>query len=322
MRPCVLAAATLAVAAFADNVGAQPFPAHPITIVVPFSAGGASDSLTRTIGNKLSGRLKQPVIVDNRPGGGGLVAATFVKQSPPDGYTLFLASSGILATNKALYAELPYDPEVDFTPVIGVVHIAQLLVVPAGSTVKSIADLIATAQANPGKTSFGSQSIGSGGHIAAEILRSKNGLEFNHIPYKGSSPALVDLVAGRIDFMFDAVPSSMPFVKDGRLRALAIEAPVRSPLLPDVPTVSEQGFKGYEASPWLGLAAPAKTPGPVIEKLQTEVNEILREPDVQSQITAMGLVTMGGSSQEFADLIRNDGVRLGQIVKESGAKMD
>lgn len=319
-RRSALAYATVAIAACAGSANALSFPSHPITIVVPFSAGGASDALTRIIGSKLSERVKQPVIVDNRPGGGGQIGAMFVKQAAADGYTLFLASSGTHATNRALYADLPYDPDVDFTPVVRLVRIAQLLVVPAGSPAKSVADLIAKAKADPGKTSFGSQSVGSGGHIGAEILRSKNDLDLNHIPYKGSAPALVDLVAGRIDFMFDAVPSSMPFVKDGRLRALAIDAKERTPLLPNVPTLLEQGFKEHEASPWLGLVAPANTPDDVIEKLQTEVNSILNDPEVRSQITTMGLFIMGGTSKEFDELIEHDAIRLGKIVKESGVK--
>jgi len=301
---------------------AQAFPSKPITIVVPFPAGGAADASTRIVAQKLGEDLKQSVLVDNRPGAGGQIAASAVKRSAPDGYTLFLANIGSHATNQALYSKLSYDPEKDFEPIVEMVKIPQLLVVPATSSVRNVAALIAKAKANPGTVSYASQSVGAGGHIAAEILRSKNGLHINHIPYKGSSPALTDLVAGRVDFMFDAMPSSLPFVKDQRLRALAIDAPKRSALLPDVPTLVEQGLIGYEASPWFGLAAPAGTPQPVIDKLHDEVAAILRKPEVLSKLNEMGIVAVGGTAKDFAKLMKSDTERLGQVIRDSGAKLD
>lgn len=317
-----LSLALAAIAAAPSPGLAQAFPSKPITIVVPFLAGGAADASTRIVAQKLGEDLKQPVLVDNRPGAGGQIAASAVKRSSPDGYTLFLANIGSHATNRALYSKLSYDPEKDFEPIVEMVKMPQLLVVPVNSPVRTVAQLIAKAKANPGTVSYASQSIGAGGHIAGEILKSKNGLQINHIPYKGSSPALTDLVAGRIDFMFDAMASSMPFVKDKRLRALAIDAPERSALLPDVPTLVEQGLVGYEASPWFGLAAPAGTPQAVIDKLHDEVAAVLRKPEILSKLNEMGIVAVGGTAKDFATLMKSDTERLGQVIKDSGAKLD
>lgn len=309
-------------AAIATGAAAQAFPSKPVTIVVPFPPGGAADASARIVAQKLGESLKQTVLVDNRPGAGGQIAASAVKQSAADGHTLFLANSGSHAANRSLYAKLSYDPEKDFDPVTVLVKIPQLLVVPAASKARSVADLIARAKAEPGSLTYGSQSVGAMGHIAAEILASRNGLQLTHVPYKGSAPALQDLVGGRIDFMFDAMPSSMPFVKDKRLRALAIDAPRRSALLPDVPTLVEQGYTGYEASPWFGLVAPAGTPKAVIDRLQAEVNAALRQPDVVSRLTELGAEPAGGTPREFAALIKADAERLGRVIKEAGVRLD
>ena len=322
MFKLVITSFALVAAAVPSLASAQAFPSKPITIVVPFPPGGAADASTRIVAQKLGENIRQTVLVDNRPGAGGQIGATVVKQSAPDGYTLFLANIGSHATNQALYSKLSYDPVKDFEPIIEMVAIPQLLVVPASSPIKSVAELIAKAKASPGSVSYASQSIGAGGHIAAEVLRFKNGLQLNHIPYKGSSPALQDLVAGRVDFMFDAMPSSLPFVKDKRLRALAIDAPKRSPLLPEVPTLVEQGLTGYEASPWFGLAAPTGTPRPLIDKLHAEVSAALRNPEVLAKLNTLGINAAGGTPQEFALLMKSDTERLGRIIKESGAKLD
>ena len=321
LKPLIASLAVFAAATPSFAV-AQTYPAKPITIVVPFPPGGAADASTRIVAQKLGESFKQTVLVDNRPGAGGQIGANVVKQAPADGYTLYLANIGSHATNKALYSKLSYNPDKDFEPITAMVKIPQLLVVPASSPVKTVSELIAEAKAHPGSISYASQSIGAGGHIAAEVLRAKNGLQLNHIPYKGSAPALQDLVAGRVDFMFDAMPSSLPFVKDKRLRALAIDAPKRSALLPEVPTLVEQGRIGYEASPWFGLAAPAGTPKPVIDKLQAEVNSVLRQPDVVARLAALGAEPMGGTQQDFALLMKTDTDRLGHVIKEAGVKLD
>ncbi|KQW64887.1 Bug family tripartite tricarboxylate transporter substrate binding protein [Variovorax sp. Root411] len=322
LRKLLLSVAMAAAAAMPLSALAQGFPTKPITIIVPFPAGGAADASTRIVAQKLGDNLKQPVLVDNRPGAGGQIGASAAKRATADGYTLFLANSGSHAANQALYSKLSYDPQADFEPVIEIVQIPQLLVVPTDSSAKTVAELIAKAKAAPGTISYASQSVGAGGHIAAEILRSKNGLQINHVPYKGSAPALTDLVAGRVDFMFDAVPSSLPFVKDKRLRVLGIDAPQRSPLLPEVPTLVEQGLTGYEASPWFGLVAPAGTPKAVLGRLHDEVAAVLRTPDVLTRLNDLGMTVVGGTSRDFADLMKADTQRLGAVIKESGAKLD
>ena len=315
-------ATALLAALMAPLAGAETFPSRPVTIIVPFPPGGAADSSTRIIAQGLSDELKQPVIVDNRPGASGQIGATAARNAKPDGHTLLLADIGTHATNPALYAKLPYDPARDFAPVIGLVQIPQLLVVPTSSALTSAAELIASAKTKPGELNFGSQSVGAGGHIAAEILRARNGLTLNHVPYKGSAPALQDLVAGRIDFMFDAMPSSLPYVRDKRLRAIAVDAPKRSALLPEVPTLIEQGLVGYEASPWFGLAAPARTPPGVVEQLQQATARVMTRPEIIERLQSLGAVPIAGSTADFTSLIQRDRERLGAVIRESGIQLD
>lgn len=317
-----VATAGLVFASLLSVAHGQGLPSKPITIVVPFPSGGAADATTRIVAQQVTELLKQPVIVDNRPGGGGQIAASLVKQATADGATLFLANSATYAANAALYTKLSYNPEKDFSPVIAMLKIPQLLVVPASSTVQSVKDLIAAAKANPGAISFASQSVGTGGHIAAEVLRSKNGLELMHVPYKGSALALQDLVAARVHFMFDAMPSSMPFVKDKRLRALAIDAPSRSPLLPEVPTLIELGLIGYEASPWFGIAAPAGTPIPAINRLNSVFSEALKQPEVVSKLSGLGVEVVGGTPADFGQLIKSDSARLGRVIRDANIRLD
>lgn len=304
------------------HLAAQTWPTRSVTIIVPFPPGGAADSSARIVAQALGEELRQAVVVDNRAGASGQIGAAAARNATPDGHTLLLADIGIFATNPALYRKLSYDPTRDFQPVVGLVRIPQLLVVPVNSTVQTPADLIAAARQRPGEVSFGSQSVGAGGHIAAEILRAKNDLKLNHVPYKGSAPALQDLVAGRIDFMFDAMPSSLPYVRDARLRAIAIDAPQRSPLLPEVPTLTERELIGYQASPWFGLAAPAGTPAAVIERVQQAAVAALGKPDVLDRLNSLGAVVIGGSSKAFADLIDSDRQRLGKVIAESGIQLD
>lgn len=304
------------------HLSAQTWPTRPVTLIVPFPPGGAADSSARIVAQALGDELKQPVVIDNRAGASGQIGATAARSATPDGHTLLLAEIGNFATNPALYRKLSYDPTRDFQPVIGLVRIPQLLVVPVKSPIQTPADLIAAARQRPGEISFGSQSVGAGGHIAAEILRAKNDLKLNHVPYKGSAPALQDLVAGRIDFMFDAMPSSLPYVRDARLRAIAIDAPQRSALLPDVPTLVERDLVGYQASPWFGLAAPAGTPAAVVERIQQASVAALARPEVLDRLNALGAVVIGGSSKAFAELIDSDRQRLGRVIAESGIQLD
>jgi tripartite-type tricarboxylate transporter receptor subunit TctC len=280
----VLAAALLAGAA--GVACAQTFPSRPITIVIPFPPGGISDNSTRVIAQKASAGLGQPIVIENRPGAGGQIGADAVKNARPDGHTLYLANIGSHGINQSLYSKLSYDPMKDFEPITVLFSSPTLVVVPAASPVKSMAELVAYAKSKVGKASYGSQSIGSGGHLSGEIVKMKNGVDLIHVPYKGSAPALTDLVAGRIDFLFDPITTALPFVKDGKLRALAITADKRSPLIPDVPTLRELGYVGYDVNPWFGIAAPAGTPRPVIDRLNAEFAKAARDPEVVKRLAA------------------------------------
>jgi tripartite-type tricarboxylate transporter receptor subunit TctC len=316
----VVAAAVLASAA--SIAFAQAFPSRPITIVIPFPPGGISDNSTRLISQKAAEGLGQPIVIENRPGAGGQIGADVVKKARPDGHTLYLANIGSHGINQSLYSKLSYDPTKDFDPITVLFSSPTLVLVPASSPVKSMSELVAYAKANPGKVSYGSQSIGSGGHLSGEIMKARNGLQMTHVPYKGSAPALIDLVGGRIDFLFDPITTALPFVKDGRARALAITSDKRSPLAPDVPTIVELGYAGYDVNPWFGLAAPAGTPRPVIDRLNAEFVKALKDPEVVKRLSDQGIDTVGGSPEAFAQFIQSETARWTDVVKTSGAKAD
>ena len=301
---------------------AQTFPSRPITIVIPFPPGGISDNSTRVIAQKATAGLGQPIVIENRPGAGGQIGADAVKSANPDGHTLYLANIGSHGINQSLYSKLSYDPTKDFEPITVLFSSPTLVVVPAASPVKSMAELVAYAKSKPGKASYGSQSIGSGGHLSGEIVKMKNGVDLIHVPYKGSAPVLTDLVAGRIDFLFDPITTALPFVKDGKLRALAITADKRSPLIPDVPTLRELGFVGYDVNPWFGIAAPAGTPRPVIDRLNAEFAKAAKDPEVVKRLADQGIEAMSMTPEEFAAFIRSETARWTEVVKASGAKAD
>ncbi|MFM9881428.1 MAG: Bug family tripartite tricarboxylate transporter substrate binding protein [Burkholderiales bacterium] len=301
---------------------AQPFPSRPVTVVIPFPPGGISDNSTRIIGQKFTENTGQPLVVENRPGAGGQIGADAVRKARPDGYTLFLANIGSHGINQSLYSKLSYDPIKDFEPVTSLFISPTLVLVPSASPVKSMTELIDYAKARPGKVTYGSQSIGSGGHLSGEIVKAKHGLDLTHVPYKGSAPVLADLVAGRIDFLFDPITTALPFVKDGRLRALGVTADKRSPLAPDVPTLDELGFKGYDVNPWFGLAAPAGTPRPIIDRLHAEFVKALKDPAVVKRLADQGIDTVGNTPAEFAKFIETETTRWTAVVKTSGAKAD
>ena len=315
-------AAALALAGAAGVVHAQAFPSRPITIVIPFPPGGISDNSTRVIAQKASVGLGQPIVIENRPGAGGQIGADVVKAAKPDGHTLYLANIGSHGINQSLYSKLSYDPTKDFEPITILFSSPNLLVVPASSPVTSMAELIAYAKTKPGKASYGSQSIGSGGHLSGEIVKAKNGLDLVHVPYKGSAPVLTDLVAGRIDFLFDPITTALPFVKDGKLRALAITSDKRSPLVPDVPTLAELGYVGYDVNPWFGLAAPAGTPRPIIDRLNAEFAKAAKDPEVVKRLADQGIEAMSMTPEQFAAFIRSETARWTEVVKISGAKAD
>lgn len=301
---------------------AQSFPSKPITIVVPFPPGGVTDPVARMVGQKITESVGQPVLIDNRPGGGGLIGAEIVKRAAPDGYTLFFGHFGTHSVNPSLYSKLPYDPVRDFQPITMLISTLSLLVVPADSPAKSAAELVALAKTKPGGLNYASQGIGSGGHLLGEMFKAKTGAPLTHVPYRGSAPAIADMLAGRVDLFFDALITSGPYVRDGKFRALGISSKTRSKLFPDVPALAEAGFPDMELDAWFGMFAPAGTPQPVVRKLNEEFVRAMKSPDVYKRFTEQGLEVVTNTPEEFAALINADTVRLGKVVRDSGARAD
>lgn len=300
---------------------AQQYPNKPIKLILPFPPGGATDVMSRILAEKLTVRLGQPVIVENKPGAGTMLASEYVAKSPPDGYTLLMAASSLVIA-PSLYSKVNYDPIKDFEPVTQVAAVIHLVVVNPNLPVKSIQELIAYLKANPTKVSYGSTGSGTSTHLEAELFKRMAGVEMEHIPYKGSTPALADLVGGQTLMMFDPIASSKPYLESGRLRALAVTTAQRSVSAPELPTVAESGLPGYEAMPWLGIVAPAGTPKAIIEKLYKEVGDVLKMSDVKDRFKSLGLDIIGNTPAEFTRFILNDQKKWGQVIKDSGAKVD
>ncbi len=315
----VLLLAILAVAAPAQ---AQSYPDKPIKLVVPFAPAGATDVLARIVGQKLSELEKQPVIVDNRAGAGGNIGSDAVAKAAPDGYTLLMGAVGTHAINVSLYKKMPYDPVKDFIPVVLVATVPNVLVVPASLPVNSVKELIAYGKANPGKLNFGSSGNGTSIHLSGELFKSMTGMDMQHVPYKGSGPATVDLLSGQVQMMFDNLPSAMPNIKSGKLKALAVTSAKRSPSLPDVPTIAEAGVPGYEAPSWFGILVPKGTPPGIVAKLNTDINKILAMPDTKKKFLEQGAEPAGGTPEQFAALINSEIPKWAKVVKASGAQID
>lgn len=312
---------SVALAVAALSAGAQAFPSKPVTIVVPFSPGGAADIMSRVLAERLHKRLGQPVIVENKPGGGTMIASEYVARAAPDGHMLLLAASSLgIAPN--LYAKVSYDPVRDFAPISQVASVVHVLVVHPSLPAKNVGELVTWLKANPTKANYGSVGAGTSTHLEAELFNSVAGVKMQHIPYKGSAPALTDMVGGQLQVMFDAYASSGPFIKDGKVRLLAVTTAQRSKSLPDTPTVAESGLPGYEAMPWLGLVAPAKTPPAVVNKLYAELHEVLKEPEVQTRFRSLGLDIIDSKPEEFSTFLRGDIVKWAKVIKDSGAKAD
>lgn len=316
----LMAGVALALGASAAQA-ADAYPSKPVRIVVPFSPGGATDIMSRLVAERLSARLGQAVIVENRPGGGTMIASDYVARAEPDGYTLLMAASS-LGIAPSLYAKVNYDPIKDFAPVSQLASVVHVLEVHPSVPARNVGELIAYLKANPGKVSYGSVGAGSSTHLEAELFNSMAGVEMEHIPYKGSAPALTDLVAGRIQLMFDAWASSGPFVRDGRLRALAVTTTQPSAAVPDLPTVADSGLPGYSAMPWLGLVAPAGTPGPVIGKLHQAIADIVQEPAVQAKFSELGLDIIGNDPQTFADFIKQDIATWAKVARDANIRLE
>ena len=321
MMKTLLASVAMAAAALCGTAQAQSYPSKPVTIVVPFSPGGATDIMARTLAERLNKRLGQPVIVENKPGAGTMIASEYVAKAAPDGHTVLLAASS-LGIAPALYSKVNYDPVKDFTPISLVASVVHVLSVHPSVPAKNVAELITWIKANPSKANYGSVGAGTSTHLESELFNTMAGVKMEHVPYKGSAPALMDMVGGNLQVMFDAYASSGPFIKDQKIRLLAVTTAQRSKLLPEVPTVAESGLPGYEAMPWLGFVAPAGTPAAAVNKFHGELAEVLKEAAVQDKFRSLGLDIIGNSPKEFGEFIKKDIVKWAKVVKDSGAKAD
>ncbi len=310
----ILIVAACAVLGHAAAAVAQTYPAKTVRIVVPFVAGGNTDFTGRTIGAKLTEALGQQFIVDNRPGGYTNIGADLVVKSPPDGYSVLLASAAS-AINVAVVAKMPFDLQRDLAPVILCVKGANVLVIHPSLPAKNLQELIALAKTRPGQLNYGTSGIASSNHMAGELLVHMSGIKINHVPYKGNAPALTDLIGGHIEMSISGVPVLVPHIKSGRMRAVGIGSLKRFPAIPDVPTFDEQGLKGYEASTWFGLFAPAKTPRDIIVKINTEVGKVLASKDIRDRYLVEGLEPQGGSPEDFAKFVSSEIALYARLAK-------
>src|SRR6266851_1460180 len=296
------------------------YPSRPIQLVVTVPPGGAADFVARIIGAKLADALGQPVVISNRGGAGGTTAAAAVAKSDPDGYTLLLNTIATHGIGPHLYPTLPYDPVKDFSPIILLTKLPLIMAVNAALPAESVKEVIALAKARPGELSFASAGSGGAPHLAGELFKSLTGTELLHVPYRGSGPAVIDLVAGRIAIMFDATPSLLPFVTAGKLRPLAAASPQRHRLLPDVPSFAELGYAGMDIALWYGVVAPAGTPQPIVQRLNAALAKILNIPDIRRSLTDQGADVQGGTPEEYDAFMREESSRWGAVVKQAGIK--
>lgn len=320
-RPYLAGLLAAALSLGAAAASAETYPAKPIRLVVPYAAGGAVDIVARSVGQKMSVLLKQPIIVDNRPGASTNIGMDAVSKAAPDGYTIMMASNS-LATNAALFAKLPFDPTRDFTPVARIGQASLVLVVPAKSSVTSLKDLISQAQAQPGKLSYASAGNGSSGHLAGELFKEAAHIDVLHVPYKGGAPAITDLLGERITFMPINPLEVITHIRAGTLRAIAVASDQRAPLLPGVPTSREQGLPGFTASVWWGLVAPAKTPPAVVRELNIAANTALADPDVRKQLMQLGVTILPGTPEAFGQFVRNETSTWNGVIRKAGITAD
>ena len=313
--------APVAFAQPASTGSGQAYPTKPIRILVGFAAGGPSDVAARTIGQKLTEKWGQQVIVDIRPGAAGNIATELAAKSPPDGYTL-LEPAFAHAVNPVLYSKLPFDAAKDFAPILLFASIANLLVVHPSIPATSVKELLAFAKTRPNQLTFGSAGSGTASHFAGELMNMMGGLKVTHIPYKGLTPAHVDTIGGQLSMMFDGIVTGVPAVKAGKLRALAVTTKTRWRGVPDIPTMSEAGLTGFEVNSWYGLLAPTGTPRDIITRLNTEVARSLREPDARERFSTIGAEPMGGTPEEFGDYIKSETVKWAKVIKAANIKVD
>jgi tripartite-type tricarboxylate transporter receptor subunit TctC len=301
---------------------AQPFPSKPVRIINPFAPGGATDQIARHMAQKLTEAWGQPVVVENRPGASGAIGVEVVAKSTPDGYTLLIATQTTHAANPALYSKLPYDAAKDFAPLTLVGSTPLALLVHPSVRASSVQELIAHLKANPGKLSYGSGGNGTSQHLTMELFKKMTGTFIVHIPYKGAGPALTDFLGGQLQLMFDNLPTALPHVKAGKLKALAVSTAQRSALAPELPTIAESGLAGYDLATWFAFFAPAATPREVLTKVSADMRNALAQPDMKERLVATGVDVRGSSAEELAAFHRAEVAKWAKIVKDSGAKLD
>ena len=314
----VVCAVCISTSAFSQAT--PPYPTKPLRILVGFSPGGASDITTRIIGQKLGEQLGQPVVIDNRAGAAGAIAARIVKDAAPDGHTLLSGATSILALNPALSNKLEYDSVKDFAPVLHTVLMAQVLVAHPSVKASNLRELITLAKARPGELNYSSSGSGSSSHLAVELLKVMTGINLVHVPFKGGGQSMPALLAGQVQLIFDPIPTSLPHVKSGKLRALAISTTKRSPALPELATVAESGVTGYESSLWYGLLVPAATSASIVARLNRATNDVLRMPDLNERFAALGTETTGGTTAAFRTYLAEEIAKWGKVIKAAGIK--
>ena len=316
------AALGLALAGVAATAIAQAWPAKPIRLIVPFPAGGGTDIIGRELGQKLASNTGWTVVIDNKPGSGGNLGVDAAAKSPADGYTLVLGQTSNLAINPTLYSKLPYDPEKDLTPVGTVASAPLVLVVAADSPYKTLADAVAAARAKPSALNYATSGNGTVAHLATELFQRTANIKLTHVPYKGAAQGATDLIGGQVQIYVSSVPTLIGHIKNGKMRALAVTSAKRADDLPQVPTVAESGYKGFEAVTWFGIAGPARLPKDITTRLNAEINKALQSPDLLKKLSDQGADVSGSTPEQFGKLIHDDIARWGKVVKESGAKVD
>lgn len=320
---CISLAAS---AALPSATLAQPtatlYPTRPVRIIVQFTPGTSTDIMARVAAQKLSAGFNQQVIVDNRPGAGAVLGTEIGARATPDGHTLTMAVSSAFGINPTLYVKLPYDAVKDFEPIINLALTPQTLVASPSAPFKTVKELVAYAREKPGAVNYASLGAGSTSHLTTEMFRAAAGIKINHIPFKGSGEAHTQLMGGQIPVMSDAIPATLPHIKSGKLRGLGIGTLKRSAFLPDLPTIAEAGFPGFEAVGWIGIAAPAKTPAAALDKLNAELNKMLNDTDVKERLNTLAFTPVGGTRREFGDYMKSEIAKWGKAVKDSGARVD
>ena len=308
--------------AAATSVSAQQYPAKAVRMIVGFPAGGTSDIMARLTGQKLSEAWGQTFIIDNRPGAGGNIGTELVAKAAPDGYTLLVSPGSTLTSNPAVYSKVPFDTVRDFAPVTIIAGVPNALVVHPSLPVANVKELIALAKSRPGQLAYASTGAGQSTHLSAELLKTSAGINMIHVPYKGSAPALTDIVAGQVSVMFDNLPSVLPFIKSGRLKPLAVSSAARSRALPEIPTVAESGVPGFDVTVWFAVLAPAATPRDIVNRLNTEVVKAINTSDMRQRLAQQGADPIGNTPEEFSAVIKRDLAGWAKVVKDANIKLD